>query len=115
MAASKGETAIGLKARNGVVLAVEKQPPSPLIDETSYQKIQNIATHVGAVYAGLAPDFRVLLQKARKHAQIYQLRYREPVLVSNLCRETAQIVQEFTQSGDKIVDHAFFILFLQQK
>ena len=38
-AVSKGETAIGIKARDGVVLAVEKQTSTPLIDETSYQKI----------------------------------------------------------------------------
>ena len=99
-AVSKGETAIGLKAKNGVVLAVEKQSTNPLIDESSYRKIQNIAGHVGAVYAGLGPDYRVLLQKARKHAQIYDLKYRDPVLVSSLCRETAQIVQEYTQSGN---------------
>ena len=31
----------------------------------------------------------------------------EPIHVSNLCRETAQIVQEYTQSG--------FIKFLKEK
>jgi len=98
-AVSKGETALGIKAINGVVLAVEKKVGSLLIEESSYQKTQLICGHIGSVYAGLGPDFRVLLQKARKHCQSYFLKYREPVLVSNLCRETAQIVQEFTQSG----------------
>jgi len=98
-AVKNGETAIGIKVKQGVVIAVEKKSASILIDGDSYHKIQNIATHVGAVYSGLGPDFRVLLQKARKQNQAYHLKYQEPMWVSSLCRETAQIVQEFTQSG----------------
>ena len=82
-------------------MAVEKKVPSVLVDEESYQKVQNIAGHIGAVYAGLGPDFRVLLQQARKHNQEYFMKFRESVPVTNLCRETAQIVQEYTQSGMK--------------
>ena len=101
---------MGIKAKNGVVLAVEKRVGSLLIEESSYQKTQQICGHIGAVYAGLGPDFRVLLQKARKHCQSYFLKFREPVLVSNLCRETAQIVQEYTQSG--IYLYFYFYIFL---
>jgi len=98
-AVKNGETAIGIKVKNGVVIAVEKKASSILIDETSYKKVQNIAGHIGATYSGLGPDFRVLLQKARKENQKYWLKYMEPMWVSSLSRETAQVVQEFTQSG----------------
>lgn len=98
-AVGNGETAIGIKCKNGVVLAVEKKLSSPLIDETSFTKIQMIAEHVGSTYAGLGGDFRVLLQNARKHTMKYELSYNEPILLTNLCRTTAQTVQEYTQSG----------------
>lgn len=63
----KGETTIGIKAKNGVVLVTEKKLSSILIDEESYSKIQNISNHIGAIYSGLSPDYRVLLQQARKN------------------------------------------------
>ena len=98
-AVKNGDTAIGIKVKNGVVIAVEKKASSILIDEQSYKKIQNISEHIGSTYAGLGPDFRVLLQKARKESQKYWLKYMEPMWVSSLSRETAQVVQEFTQQG----------------
>jgi 20S proteasome subunit alpha 2 len=57
---SKGETAIGVKATNGVVLAVEKKLSSVLIDQDSYHKINVFASNIGATYAGLGPDYRIL-------------------------------------------------------
>lgn len=100
-AVAKGDTALGIKASNGVVLAVEKKLASVLIEGDSYHKITNICGHIGAVYAGLGPDFRVLIQSARKYNQEYYMKFREPIQVSSLCRETAQTVQEFTQSGEE--------------
>jgi 20S proteasome subunit alpha 2 len=38
-AVAQGETAIGIKCKNGVVLAVEKRLPSVLIEEDSLVKI----------------------------------------------------------------------------
>ncbi len=60
-AVSKGETAIGIRYKTGVLLAVEKNIKSLLVDETSVRKIQNICSHVGSTYSGLSGDFRVLL------------------------------------------------------
>ena len=98
-AVSNGETTVGIKYKDGVVLAVEKNIKSPLIDENSVRKIQQIAEHVGATYAGLSGDFRVLLQSARKQSMKHVLTYEEPILIGSLARETAKIFQEFTQSG----------------
>ncbi len=98
-AVSNGETAVGIRYKTGVVLAVEKNIKSQLVDEDSVRKIQKISDHVGSTYAGLSGDFRVLLQAARKQNMKYNLSYEEPVLMGNLARETAKIFQEFTQSG----------------
>jgi len=92
-------TALGIKAVNGVVVATEKKMQTPLIDETSVEKTANLTENVGVVYSGLAPDFRVLVKKGRKKAQEYYKVYKEHIPVSQIVRELASIMQEFTQSG----------------
>jgi len=98
-AVAAGRPALGIKAKNGVVLATEKKVPSALVDETSLRKIENLSDNIGVVYAGMVPDYRVLLRRGRKAAQQYFSFYRDPIPVSQLVREEAAIMQEFTQSG----------------
>lgn len=69
------------------------------MDETSYSKTQVYCEHIGAIYAGLGPDFRILSQKARKLVQDYFVKYYEPMGVQTLCRETSELIQEKTQAG----------------
>jgi 20S proteasome subunit alpha 2 len=47
----------------------------------------------------MGPDSRVLVRKSRKQAQQYKRLYQEPIPLSQLVRETAAVMQEFTQSG----------------
>jgi 20S proteasome subunit alpha 2 len=47
----------------------------------------------------MGPDFRVLVKNARKAAQKYYLTYREVQPVSQIVRESALVMQEYTQSG----------------
>jgi len=96
---AEGRPALGIKVKNGVVLATEKKTPSPLVDETTLTKIENLSENVGVVYAGMPPDFRVLLKRGRKMAQQYYNVYRELIPVSQIVREEAAVMQEFTQSG----------------
>lgn len=84
---------MGIKAKNGVVIATEKKLASTLMDETSYYKTQVLCEHIGAVYSGLGPDFRILCQKARKLVQNYYVKYFEPMGVQGLCRETSELIQ----------------------
>ncbi|KAG6522430.1 hypothetical protein ZIOFF_019570 [Zingiber officinale] len=99
MAVGSGQTSLGIKAANGVVIATEKKLPSILVDEASVQKIQLMTTNIGVVYSGMGPDSRVLVRKSRKQAQQYFRLYKEPIPVTQLVRETAAVMQEFTQSG----------------
>jgi len=96
---AEGRPALGIKAKNGVVLATEKRVTSPLVDEKTMKKIENISENVGMVYAGMPPDYRVLLSRGRKQAQQYYQTYRELIPVSQIVREQATVMQEFTQSG----------------
>jgi 20S proteasome subunit alpha 2 len=50
-------------------------------------------------YSGMGPDFRVLTRMARKETQTYYRTYKESAPVSQLVRETATTMQEFTQQG----------------
>ncbi|TYJ43749.1 hypothetical protein E1A91_A03G174100v1, partial [Gossypium mustelinum] len=56
-AVGSGQTSLGIKAANGVVIATEKKLPSTLVDETSVQKIQCLIPNIGVVYSGMGLDF----------------------------------------------------------
>lgn len=99
VAVEKGDTSLGIKAKNGVVLATEKKLSSILVDESSVVKTGTISTHLGASYSGISADFRVLLQKARKSALEYFSLYHENIPSSIICQSLSSIVQEYTQSG----------------
>lgn len=86
-------------AKNGVVLVTDKKVHSVLVDSEEYHKIQSITPTTGFAYAGIGPDYRVLVTNARKSAQKYYLTYRELSPVAEIARETATVMQEYTQSG----------------
>eukprot|EP00276_Gloeochaete_wittrockiana_P017804 CAMPEP_0184349216 /NCGR_PEP_ID=MMETSP1089-20130417/32249_1 /TAXON_ID=38269 ORGANISM="Gloeochaete wittrockiana, Strain SAG46.84" /NCGR_SAMPLE_ID=MMETSP1089 /ASSEMBLY_ACC=CAM_ASM_000445 /LENGTH=234 /DNA_ID=CAMNT_0026681321 /DNA_START=58 /DNA_END=762 /DNA_ORIENTATION=- len=93
-----GNTSVGIRAKNGVVLATVKKLPA-LVDPQSIVKIGSLTPTVGAVYSGIGPDSRVLYKKARKKAQQYFRTYHDHIPVIELVKELANIMQEFTQSG----------------
>jgi 20S proteasome subunit alpha 2 len=74
-AVGAGQTSLGIKASNGVVIATEKKLPSILVDENSVHKIQLITPNIGVAYSGMGPDSRVLVRKSRKQAQQYKRLY----------------------------------------
>uniref|UniRef100_A0A7S2NN63 Proteasome subunit alpha type n=1 Tax=Cyanoptyche gloeocystis TaxID=77922 RepID=A0A7S2NN63_9EUKA len=98
-AVAAGATSLGIKATNGIVIATEKKLQSSLIDESTVQKIQLLTNNIGVVYSGMGPDSRVLVRRGRKVAQTYFRTYADHIPVSQLVREIATIMQEFTQSG----------------
>jgi 20S proteasome subunit alpha 2 len=99
-ASNNGETSIGLKTKDGIILACEKNLSSILIDETSFQKINNVSKYIGSTYSGLGPDYRVLLKSARKEFQKYKMTFIDDLMpIHSISREVANICQEYTQSG----------------
>ncbi|KAG4071291.1 hypothetical protein HA402_003995 [Bradysia odoriphaga] len=81
-AVAAGAPSVGIMAANGVVLATENKHKSILYDEQSVHKVESIADHIGMVYSGMGPDYRLLVKQARKMAQNYYLTYREPIPVA---------------------------------
>ncbi|XP_010488911.1 PREDICTED: proteasome subunit alpha type-5-A-like isoform X2 [Camelina sativa] len=60
-----GSTAIGVKTKEGVVLAVEKRITSTLLEPSSVEKIMEIDDHIGCAMSGLIVDARTLVEHAR--------------------------------------------------
>lgn len=65
----QGAPALGIKARNGVVLAAEKKLPTPLLESHTIRKVDTFTPSVGCVFAGMPADFRVVLKKGRKEVR----------------------------------------------
>lgn len=87
-------------ATNGIVLATEKKSSTPLIDASSSEKISLITPNIGMVYSGMGPDYRVLVDKARKVSHTgYKRIYNEYPPTRILVQDVARTMQEATQSG----------------
>ncbi|KAK3304597.1 nucleophile aminohydrolase [Chaetomium strumarium] len=99
-AVNQGVTALGIKATNGIVLATEKKSSSPLADPSSLSKISLITPNIGMVYSGMGPDYRVLVDRARKVSHTgYKRIYNEYPPTRILVQDVARVMQEATQSG----------------
>ncbi|KAF2689196.1 N-terminal nucleophile aminohydrolase [Lentithecium fluviatile CBS 122367] len=99
-AVNQGVTSLGIKATNGIVLATEKKSSSPLIDSSSSSKVSLITPNIGMVYSGMGPDYRVLVDKARKVSHTgYKRIYNEYPPTRILVQDVARVMQEATQSG----------------
>lgn len=98
-AVKRGLTALGIKVKEGVVLAAERRPQAKLVEEASIEKIFQVDEHVGAAASGLIADARVLVDHARIEAQINRLRYDEPINVNTLAKRIGDIKQLYTQHG----------------
>ncbi|TYL36598.1 proteasome endopeptidase complex, archaeal, alpha subunit [Natronococcus pandeyae] len=98
-AVKRGTASIGVRTSDGVVLAVDKRVPSPLLEDSSVEKIHKADSHVGIASAGHVADARQLIDFARRQAQVNQLRYGEPVGVETLTKEVTDHIQQYTQVG----------------
>jgi len=96
-AVRRGSTALGIRCSDGVVLAVEKKKGSSLIDPSSMEKILKIDEHIGATFAGLFSDARILVDKARQEAQINRMLYDEVIDVEVLTKKVSEVNQIYTQ------------------
>src|SRR2546426_10495780 len=58
VAVTRGNTTVGLKFKNGIVLMADKKIGSRLVETASIEKIFQIYEHVGAATSGLGADAR---------------------------------------------------------
>ncbi len=98
-AVKKGTTTIGLKYRGGVALIVDKKVSSKLVEPASIEKIYDIDEHIGCATSGVVADARILVEEARKDAQIHKITYGENISVEMLVKKVCDYKQNFTQYG----------------
>ena len=92
----RGTIAVGIKSKEGIVIAVEEKPRKLQISETA-QKIFQIADHIGVAAAGYIPDARSQVDNARFFSQSNKLIYDEEVEVETVAKHLADQCQQFTQ------------------
>ncbi len=98
-AVKKGSTTIGVKYKDGVALIVDKRSVSRLLEPKSTEKIHDIDDFIGCATSGLVADARVLVDEARKNAQIHRVNYGENIGVEMLVKKICDMKQNFTQYG----------------
>lgn len=98
-AVKRGTTSVGIKAKDGVALLVDKRITSRLLEPQSTEKIFQIDDHIGAVTSGLVADARALVDRARVDAQINRVVYNEPIGIEILAKKVCDHKQTFTQYG----------------
>ncbi|WP_433630990.1 archaeal proteasome endopeptidase complex subunit alpha [Halomicrococcus sp. NG-SE-24] len=98
-AVKRGSASIGIRTSDGVVLAAEINPRSPLMESSSVEKLHKTDKNIGIASAGHAGDARQLIDKARQHAQVEQWRYDQLIDVDTLTNAVCDDIQEYTQKG----------------
>jgi len=98
-AVRQGWSTLGIRVRDGVVLAAEKALIKPLLDLSGLEKVVAIDTHVGATFAGFGSDGRILIDQARLIAVRHRLTFGEPIPVELLTKNVCDIKQMYTQHG----------------
>ncbi|MDI1491962.1 MAG: Proteasome subunit alpha type-2 [Ramalina farinacea] len=104
-AVNQGVTSLGIKVpkktshqrhrprhRKEILLPPHRPP--------SLAKVSLITPNIGMVYSGMGPDYRVLVDKARKVSHTHYKRiYNEYPPTRILVQDVARVMQEATQSG----------------
>jgi len=90
-------TTIGLRVKDGIVLAVEKLVHSKLlVPGASNRRIQTIDKHIGLATAGYLADGRHLANRARSEASNFREFYHSPPQVKDMTERLGQYVQVYT-------------------
>ncbi len=92
----RGTLAIGVKSKDGIVLAVEEKPRK-LQNSDITQKIFQVDDHIGVAAAGYIPDARSQVDNARFFSQSNRMIYDEPIEVESVAKHLADQCQQFTQ------------------
>ena len=92
----RGTIAVGIKSKDGIVIAVEEKPRKLQITDIA-QKIFQIDDHVGVAAAGYIPDARSQVDNARFFSQSNKMIYDEAVEVETIAKHLADQCQQFTQ------------------
>ncbi|OSD04379.1 20S proteasome subunit, partial [Trametes coccinea BRFM310] len=89
-------TAVGIRVKGGVVLAVEKLIHSKLLIPEANKRIYTVDKHIGAASAGYLADGRHLANRARDEASSFRENYRAPPTLQYVVDRIGLYVQAYT-------------------
>ncbi|KAI9503053.1 putative proteasome subunit alpha type-7 [Coemansia sp. RSA 1358] len=89
-------TAIGLRVKGGVVLAVEKIKHSRLLVPHSNRRIMTAGKYIGVASAGWMSDTRHLVKRVRDEARSYNDVYKTKIPASIIAERLGMYVQAYT-------------------
>jgi len=92
--------AVGILAKDGVVIVVEKDNKNKLLAPPKRsEKTYLIDDHILCAVAGLTADADILIARSQLTSQQHMLRYQEHIPIENLLRTICNYKQAYTQFG----------------
>lgn len=82
------------------MLAVEKRLTSPLLEQSSVQKVYELDSHCAAAISGLTADARSLVDHARVEAANHRFTYDEPLHVESLTQSVCDLAMSFGEDSE---------------
>ncbi|KAL1846235.1 hypothetical protein VTK73DRAFT_325 [Phialemonium thermophilum] len=96
-AVENGGTSIGIRCKNGVVLAVEKIVTSKLLKPGANKRIGTVDRHIGIAYSGMIPDGRQFVEYARDEARSWRDTYKTAITTGVLADRMGALLQIYTR------------------
>ncbi|ROV96587.1 hypothetical protein VMCG_07764 [Cytospora schulzeri] len=95
-AVENGGTSVGIRCKDGVVLAIEKVVTSKLLKPGSNKRIATVDRHLGVVYSGMVPDGRHFIDRARDEARSWRDNFKTPITTADLAARMGGYLQAYT-------------------
>ncbi|KAI0907542.1 nucleophile aminohydrolase [Ustulina deusta] len=95
-AVENGGTSVGIRCKDGVVLAVEKVVTSKLLKPGANKRIATVDKHLGVVYSGMVPDGHHFVDRARDEARAWRETFKTPISTSDLASRMGGYLQAYT-------------------
>ncbi|EGS19304.1 uncharacterized protein CTHT_0059300 [Thermochaetoides thermophila DSM 1495] len=95
-AVENGGTSIGIRCKEGVVLAVEKIITSKLLKPGANKRIATVDRHIGIAFSGMIPDGRHFIDRARDEARAWRDTFKTPITTADLASRMGGYMQAYT-------------------
>lgn len=95
-AVENGGTSIGIRTKEGVVLAVEKIVTTKLLKPGANKRIGTVDQHCGVVFSGMVPDGKHLVSRARDEAANWRDTFKSQIPTSALANRMGNYMQMYT-------------------